>query len=186
MDWADRVGSGGAGVKVCCQVGCTTADVADALGLTLADLYDVPKQRTYSGPHPRRTTTPRSGGQLRKATPRKPAARTEDDHKHTFRRVESYVYANADGEITGEVIRRRCAQCGEKSFAQRRPTEDGGWEYKAPTERPLYRLPEVLAAIAADRAPIYVVEGEKDADIGHKVGEVVTTNPGGAGKWRPE
>ncbi|MER7498318.1 DUF927 domain-containing protein [Streptomyces pharetrae] len=160
--------------------------MADALGLTLADLYDTPKQRTYSGPRPRRTATPRSGGQLRKTTPRKQTARTEDDHKHTFRRVESYVYTNADGEITGEVIRRRCAQCGEKSFAQRRPTEDGGWEYKAPTQRPLYRLPEVLAAIAADRAPIYVVEGEKDADIGHKVGEVVTTNPGGAGKWRPE
>ncbi|MFF6984246.1 DUF927 domain-containing protein [Streptomyces sp. NPDC008343] len=123
---------------------------------------------------------------MRKVTTRPSDTRTDDGHKHAFKRVESYVYTDANSEITGEVIRRVCRECGQKSFAQRRPTEEGGWEYKAPTQRPLYRLPEVLAAIAQDRAPIYVVEGEKDADIGAKVGEVCTTNPGGAGKWRPE
>ncbi|WP_432017675.1 DUF927 domain-containing protein [Streptomyces hydrogenans] len=152
----------------------------------MADLYDTPKQRSYSGPRIARPATPRSGSQLTKATERKAEKRPESDHKHAYRRVESYVYTDAAGTVTGEVIRRQCTECGEKSFAQRRPAEGGGWEYKAPTSRPLYRLPEVLAAIAADRAPIYVVEGEKDADIGCKVGEVVTTNPGGAGKWRPE
>jgi putative DNA primase/helicase len=48
-----------------------------------------------------------------------------------------------------------------------------------------YRLPEVLAAVAAgDR--IYICEGEKDAERANAAGLVATTNPGGAGKWRPE
>ncbi|MGW4954565.1 DUF927 domain-containing protein [Streptomyces parvulus] len=185
MDWSERVGSGGAGVKVCCQVGCSTPDVATALGMTLADLYDVPKERTYRGPRIARPVAQRGGGQLRKTTQRKPDTRSEGDHKHSYRRVESYVYADAAGVITGEVIRRACSQCGEKSFAQRRPTEGGGWEYKAPEQRPLYRLPDVAAAIKDGRT-VYVVEGEKDADAAGRVGEVATCNPGGAGKWRPE
>ncbi|MFE2936802.1 toprim domain-containing protein [Streptomyces sp. NPDC059278] len=182
MDWSDRVGSGAAGVKVCCQVGCSTADVATALGLSLADLYDTPKERAYRGPRISRPVAQRGGGQLKTATQRKPDTRSDDDHKHTFRRVESYVYTDAAGTITGEVIRRQCAQCGQKSFAQRRPTDDGGWEYKAPLSRPLYRLPEVVAAMAEGRT-VFVVEGEKDVDNARAAGLVATCNPGGAGKW---
>jgi len=51
--------------------------------------------------------------------------------------------------------------------------------------RVLYRLPEIINAVAAgDR--IYICEGEKDADRACEAGLVATTNPGGAGKWRPE
>ncbi|MGW6569976.1 DUF927 domain-containing protein [Streptomyces sp. NPDC054975] len=182
MDWSERVGQGGAGVKVCCQVGCTTADVAAALGLTMADLYDVPKQRSYSGPRIARTATPRDGSQLKKTTERKAEKRPETDHKHTYRRVESYTYTDAAGTVTGEVIRRKCTECGEKSFAQRRPDQNGGWEYKAPLSRPLYRLPEVVAAMAEGRT-VYVVEGEKDVENARAAGLVATCNPGGAGKW---
>ena len=49
--------------------------------------------------------------------------------------------------------------------------------------RVLYRLPEVLAAVAAG-APIYIVEGEKDADQLTLYGLTATTNVGGAGKWK--
>ena len=47
----------------------------------------------------------------------------------------------------------------------------------------LYRLPEVIRAIADGKA-VYVVEGEKDADTLARLGFTATCNPGGAGKWR--
>jgi len=54
-------------------------------------------------------------------------------------------------------------------------------------ERPRipYRLPELLEADAA--TPVYIVEGEKDADRLASLGFVVTTTSGGSnGKWTPE
>ena len=46
-----------------------------------------------------------------------------------------------------------------------------------------YRLPELIAS--ADR-PVFVCEGEKDADRLASLGLVATTASEGAGKWRPE
>jgi putative DNA primase/helicase len=46
----------------------------------------------------------------------------------------------------------------------------------------LYRLPEVIAAVATG-TPIFVVEGEKDVHSIEAVGGVATTAPGGAGNW---
>jgi RecA-family ATPase len=47
----------------------------------------------------------------------------------------------------------------------------------------LYRLPELLAAVAAGRT-IYVAEGEKSVDLLRGLGLPATCSPGGAGKWR--
>ena len=47
--------------------------------------------------------------------------------------------------------------------------------------RVLYRLPELLAR---PDEPVYVVEGEKDADRLASMGLLATTNSGGAGKWQ--
>ena len=47
-----------------------------------------------------------------------------------------------------------------------------------------YRLPELLAAPAAE--PMFVCEGEKDADNVAALGLIATTNPGGAKVWQPE
>ena len=56
------------------------------------------------------------------------------------------------------------------------------WEKGAPKERIPYRLPDLLAADFA--APIYIVEGEKDADRLASLGFVSTTSSGGcSGKW---
>jgi putative DNA primase/helicase len=49
----------------------------------------------------------------------------------------------------------------------------------------LYRLPAVLAAVAAGEA-VWITEGEKDADALVRAGLCSTCNPGGAGKWRPQ
>ena len=58
-------------------------------------------------------------------------------------------------------------------------------DWKLPEEHRFipYRLPEVAEAIAAER-PVFIVEGEKDADNLAKLGIVATCNAGGAKKWR--
>jgi uncharacterized protein (DUF983 family) len=70
-----------------------------------------------------------------------------------------------------------------KRFAYRQP-DNGKWRWTLediPRPLPLYRLPELLAA---DRKqPVFVAEGEKDADNLWRHGLVATTNPMGAGKW---
>ncbi|MGB8297961.1 MAG: hypothetical protein WCG85_21265, partial [Polyangia bacterium] len=72
-----------------------------------------------------------------------------------------------------------------KNFRQRRPDGKGGWIWNLEgVGRVLYRLPELMAT-GTDRT-VYVVEGEKDVETLRGLGEVATTNPGGAGKWRPE
>lgn len=77
-----------------------------------------------------------------------------------------------------------------KQIRQRRPDGRGGWVYSlGDSRRTLYRLPEVLAARA-----VIICEGEKAVEAlraafeeAGLLGEfAVTTNPHGAGKWRPE
>jgi 5S rRNA maturation endonuclease (ribonuclease M5) len=53
------------------------------------------------------------------------------------------------------------------------------------TRRVLYRLPEIIQAVAAEKI-VFVVEGEKAADALARVGVSATCSPGGAGKWREE
>jgi hypothetical protein len=55
----------------------------------------------------------------------------------------------------------------------------------AGAQLPLLRLPEVLEH-ARRGARVTVVEGEKACDALGRLGIFATTNPGGAGKWRPE
>jgi AAA domain len=91
-----------------------------------------------------------------------------------------YPYADASGTLVYEMLR-----FPGKKFQARRPTNDGAWVYDVPEKiRIPYRLPQVLQA-AAD-ALVFVVEGEKDADTLAAHDYVVTTNPFGAGKWRPQ
>jgi len=47
-----------------------------------------------------------------------------------------------------------------------------------------YRLPELRAAVTAGRT-VLIAEGEKDVDSATALGITATTNPGGAGKWKP-
>lgn len=90
-----------------------------------------------------------------------------------------YKYADEKGWLLFEVVRAP----GHK-FWQRRPFKDG-WVYNMRgVRRILYRLPQLIASKMEDM--VFVVEGEKDADNVAKLGLVATTNPGGAGKWRPE
>src|SRR5260370_16079482 len=96
------------------------------------------------------------------------------------RLVARYGYRDDEGELLYEVVRY-----DPKDFRQRRPDGNGGWTWKLDDVRRVpYRLPQLIAADPAE--PVFIVEGEKDADRLAKLGLVATTNSGGAGKQKPE
>ena len=95
--------------------------------------------------------------------------------------IATYDYVNEQGQLLSQAVRR-----SPKDFRQRRPDGKGGWDWSVKGVRLVpYRLPEILEAIASERA-IFVVKGEKDADNLAKLGAVATCNAGGAGKWKSE
>lgn len=96
--------------------------------------------------------------------------------------LDCYDYTDAAGTLLYQVVRR-----WPKEFRQRRPDGAGRWIWKLEdVQRVLYRLPDLLAAVAAGQV-IYIVEGEKDADaLVKRAGVCATCNSGGAGKWRTE
>lgn len=145
------------------------------------------------GPDPDRQTKP------------KPAV------KEKAKITATHDYYDEDGRFLFQVV--RWERPGEpKWFSQRRAGDDGGWvwgltaDWYKPlgkkdwkrgreTDRAaryfddcrvvLYRLPELLA-VTPDAGPVFVVEGEKDVENLRAMGLIATSNPQGAGKWRPE
>lgn len=95
------------------------------------------------------------------------------------RRVAAcYPYHNASGAAVFEKIRLE-----PKDFRIRHQDASGADVWKLPRgiEPPLYRLAAVVAAIASGE-PVYLVEGEKDADRLAAAGLCATTNYEGAAK----
>ena len=99
------------------------------------------------------------------------------------REIEAvYDYTDINGKVVHSSIRYR----NPKGFSQRRPDpiKPGQWIYNLKDIQPvIYNLPSVAKAIKEEK-PIFIVEGEKDADNLIKLGFTATTNPMGAGKWR--
>jgi len=99
--------------------------------------------------------------------------------------VATYDYVNEDGELLYQAVRY-----DPKDFRQRRP-EGSGWNWSIKgVRRVLYRLPEIIQAVAAGQT-IYVCEGEKDVETARTMGLVATCNAMGAdngsgNKWLPE
>lgn len=153
-----RVGNDGRAVMFC-HASCPTTAIVAALGLAMSDLFigGRPSLEVSS------SVAPAQGVKTRQ------------------RMVKSFDYHDADGTLVFQVCRME-----PKAFPQRRPTPAGGWEWGLGDVAPvLYRLPEVIEAVASERR-IYVVEGEKDADTLVALGLSATTSPMGAGKWREE
>jgi DNA primase len=87
-----------------------------------------------------------------------------------------------------EVVRYRGGPRRGKSFRYRHkkcPTCVWVWRKPENAERWLYRLPEVVAAVAAGVRVVWA-EGEKDADACAAAGWAATSHHGGAGKATPE
>lgn len=100
--------------------------------------------------------------------------------------VATYSYVDEAGTVLFEKVRFE-----PKDFRQRH-AGPSGWVWNLTgVRRVLYRLPEVVAAVAAG-APVWLCEGEKDADALARAGVVATCwtegawKPGQAPKWRPE
>lgn len=97
--------------------------------------------------------------------------------------IATYDYCAEDGSLLIQV----CRYAGKK-FLQRTPdaTRDDGWLWKiGETRRVLFRLPEIMAAVA-DGREVWITEGEKDALSIVALGLEATCSIGGAGKWRDE
>ncbi len=97
--------------------------------------------------------------------------------------VATYDYRDERGELLFQVCR-----FDPKDFRQRRPDASklDGWNWSTKgVRRVLFRLPQILEAVAAGRT-IYVVEGEKAALALEAIGLDATCSPGGAGKWHAE
>lgn len=98
--------------------------------------------------------------------------------------VATYKYLDEEGNLLFEKL-RYLDENRKKEFRQRKPNGKGGWEYKlGDTPRVLYNLPMVIESKTSG-VPIWVVEGEKDADTLIKMGICATTMPNGAGTWLP-
>jgi hypothetical protein len=97
-------------------------------------------------------------------------------------REATYLYRDADGAVRYAVFRYRQPN-GKKTFTQHPPDGRGGWRFgdncMEGVEPLPYRLPELLAADRSE--PVWVVEGEKDAEALARLGLVATTNHQGAG-----
>ena len=105
-----------------------------------------------------------------------PAPETSSPRR-TIARI--YQYRDENGTLVHETVRYV-----PKDFRQRRPDGQGGRIYNLRGIRTaVYRLPELLASPAD--APIFLLEGEKDADNVASLGLVATTVPMGAGTWKP-
>jgi hypothetical protein len=107
--------------------------------------------------------------------------KSEKKEKNTL--TKTYDYIDEHGTLLFQKCRYITSE-GKKKFLQRRPTgKKDEWDYKLEdTPKVLYNLPSVLKA-KADGVPIWLVEGEKDADTLTQMGFVATTPPNGAGKW---
>jgi len=175
-----------------CHAGCDVRDVASALGLEMRDLF----------PEPERSDTHRGAKRHANA-----GATSMNSKEETFDSLgaalaaltkrygpysKSWDYLDASGQLVGVVVRweRSDTRMQERSDTTRdgkdgktiRPvsrTADGRWRVAAmPEPRPLYRLLEILAA--SEDAFVFVVEGEKCADVVASLGFYATTSAGGA------
>ncbi len=86
-----------------------------------------------------------------------------------------YDYVDESGNLLFQKVRTP-----DKRFWQQKPDGRGGWENKlGDTRKVLYRLPDVIEAIASGYT-IHIVEGEKDVDRLWSLGVPATCNPDGA------
>lgn len=93
--------------------------------------------------------------------------------------VAIYDYTNEEDELLFQVVRKH-----PKKFVQRQPASGGGWKWTTTGIRKVvFNLSKVLNA-CTDKRPVFLCEGEKDADALIKRDLVATTCPMGAGKWR--
>lgn len=177
-----------------CHAGCTVDAVCSAIGLRPADLFEpAPTRRNGTAPRTRRVTAstktrtvaPASDcvdGDGAKSAPRRTFSTAGEavdalERQHGPR-AAWWPYHNAAGEPAALIVRWN-APHGKDIRPVSRTPDGTRWRIGAmPTPRPLYRLPELLAAPAGAR--VWVCEGERAADAARAVGLVATTSAHGS------
>jgi hypothetical protein len=145
-----------------CHAGCAQADVVAEL--KARGLWNTPKTVISPDPLPVQINLGQGKGQV----------------------IAEYSYTDEHGQLLYQALRYV-----PKDFRQRAPINGSGWTWSIKgVRRVLYRLPEVLAAIAEGKT-VYVCEGEKDVEVARSLGLVATCNAMGAdngsgNKWLPE
>jgi len=151
-----------------CHAGCDTSAILAAVGLKLADLFP-----------PKAGATPKSNGKTTVGgRPFSMAKEAVSALARQFGRKPdaTWTYRNAQGEPVGVTCRWN-TPAGKEIRPVSRHAD--GWRIAAmPEPRPLYRLPELLAADPG--VPVVVVEGEKSCDAAVTCGLLGTTSAGGA------
>lgn len=173
----------------CFGCGSKAEDLVEALGLTLADLFDEPlpeRDRVFArvGKSGDRRRAGHRRGKLGRLPPLIARQAAEPEPAHRFAEVERYSYADLDGRVVQEVVRQECAAEHErhKRFFQRFRLGDDWVDTQPPEFVPvLYRAGQVRDAVQAGRQ-VLLLEGEKDVHTAERCGLVATTNArGGAG-----
>jgi len=185
---ATTTGRSGAVLLHCFSCNATAAEIAGALGLRVSDLFDAPlptpeRDNLNSRPGGRRPAAAR--GAHRPLPPRITAQPATDDHR--WRRVRVYTYTDQNGRPVQQVIRQECSCTGQlhKRFQQRYRV-GRQWVYRKPPgfTPVLYRAAAISTAKQTGQ-PVWIVEGEKDADALTAAGRLATTNPQGAANFPP-
>lgn len=176
----DRTGSlsisqGEKGAVMNCFANCPTEDIRSALNLPWKAIFDNDGQDgTYTAPDlwmpcqmpDKKTQAPGCSG----------------------RKIAEYRYTDEHGIFLFATC--RCSRKGDgcQGFAQWHPDDSSKsgkrWNLEG-VKRVIYRLPQVLKAVA-ERRRVWFVEGEKDAELLESLGEVATTSPMGAKSWLRE
>lgn len=173
----------------CFTCNADVADIAAALGLTVQDTFDKPlpdrPKSEWGDKKPRRQVAFRSPKKLPPRITQPPVV--DDELKGAnWVTVISYPYADEAGTIVQEVVREHATVNGtmHKRFTQRFRSSTGRMVSRKPTgfAPVLYNHGAVVEAIAAGK-PVWLVEGEKDADNAAALGLIATTNAQGAGSF---
>lgn len=172
-----------------CHAGCSIDAVLAAVGLRAADLFpddggDGPRSSPRAGSRPKPRTPAGPAGKARPTFPTAEAA-VADVVRRRGEPAGRWEYHDADGRLVGLVLRWD-TETG-KTFLPFSLTTSGSWVCEGmPAPRPLYRLPQVLAA----EGSVFVCEGERATEALVSLGCTATTSPNGsksAGKadWTP-
>ncbi|WP_404500486.1 hypothetical protein [Arthrobacter sp. GAS37] len=161
-------------------------DLAEALGLSLSDLFDNPKPYTPDSARILQRKKQR-GPRLSPLPPRRSLPPGLDLSRLNWTETAVYPYTDADGTVVQQVVREEAHDGNgrrHKQISQRYIKPTGGVVKRKPAgfTPTLYCLPDMLQAIA-DGVPVWIVEGEKDADTARAQGLAATTNAGGAGQF---
>jgi len=185
-----RAGHGGAVLLHCFSCQAPAVDIAAALGLRLADLFDNPAPVTAQNAPPRRRPTypqPTRPAPALGPLPRRITV-THNRGEHQWQRVRVYTYTTAQGKPVQQVMREECSCNGQlhKRFRQR--YRDGRqWVYRKPEGfTPVLYRPAAIHTAAKTGAWIWISEGEKDADTLTRVDRLATTNAQGAANFPDE